>query len=255
MLDADKHYKDFNVNEMNCSVSNSSTDSIRPMDSVQESEESLSDTACKLTKMTFSSNFTITFYLAVYMNQSQLLGSISSANSDLNYNDGKMTHECYLHFSLNYHVLTGSKYSYLPSLIECEDTEFDEILNDIEIVDRTKHLVKKDSVTQNKTSFNFFCKSVSSAMDARLDIGLDTNVEISIRRLTMISSLDMYASLPQILTNEFVTTSPETTQWPEYITDIWSGPEFNSGLHTYQMFKSVFDCIFADLHLQVNTDF
>lgn len=118
-------------------------------------------------------------------------------------------------------------------------------------MDRSKNITKKDSLTQNKNNFNFFCKSISSALDARLDFGIDTNVEIHMRRLTMISSLDMYASLPQILTNEFISTPAEATVWPEYITDIWSGPEYNCGPNTYQMFKSVFDCIFADLHLQV----
>ena len=41
--------------------------------------------------------------------------------------------------------------------------------------------------------------------------------------------------------------------WPEYVTDIWSAPEYNCGQNTYKMFKSVFDSIFADLHLQVRS--
>ncbi|XP_055907013.1 baculoviral IAP repeat-containing protein 6 isoform X1 [Eupeodes corollae] len=142
------------------------------------------------------------------------------------------------------------KFSHLPSLIECEDTEFEDLMHEIDIDNRSKNLIKTDSVAQNKNNFNFFCKTVSSSMDARLDFGLDTNVEISIRRLTMISSLDMYASLPQILTNEYINSSPDTPAWPEYVTDIWSGPEYNCGLPTYEMFKNVFDCIFSDLHLQ-----
>lgn len=144
------------------------------------------------------------------------------------------------------------KYPYLPSLIECEDTEFDEILNDIDIIERNKTAPKKDNSNMNKNTVNYFCKSISSAMDSRLDIGLDLNVEIDLRRITMVSSLDMYSSLPQIPTSEFKTASPEVTVWPEYITDIWSGPEYNCGLNTYNMFKSVFDCILADLHLEVS---
>lgn len=139
----------------------------------------------------------------------------------------------------------------MPSLIECEDTEFDEILNDIDIIERNKAASKKDNSNINKNTVNYFCKSISSAMDARLDIGLDLNVEIDLRRITMVSSLDMYSSLPQIPSSEFKTASPEAAVWPEYITDIWSGPIYNCGLNTYNMFESVFDCILADLHLEV----
>lgn len=143
------------------------------------------------------------------------------------------------------------KYPYLPSLIECEDTEFDEILNDIDIIERNKAVPKKDNNSMNKNTVNYFCKSISSAMDSRLDIGLDLNVETDLRRITMVSSLDMYSSLPQIASSEFKTSTPEVAVWPDYITDVWSGPEYSCGVNTYNMFKNVFDCILADLHLEV----
>ncbi|XP_037945587.1 baculoviral IAP repeat-containing protein 6-like isoform X2 [Teleopsis dalmanni] len=144
---------------------------------------------------------------------------------------------------------SDAKYYHLPSLIECDDTEFDELLNDMAMIERTKP-TKKDNNNVNKNTVNYFCKSISSSLDARLDVGLDINIEVKIRRLTMISSLDMYASLPQIPGNEFVTPIPEATIWPEYITEIWSTPEFNESQNTYKMFKDVFDSIFADLHMQ-----
>ncbi|XP_034488815.1 baculoviral IAP repeat-containing protein 6 [Drosophila innubila] len=141
------------------------------------------------------------------------------------------------------------KYNYLPSLIECEDTEFDEMLNDIDMIERTKPITKKESNALCKNTFNFFCKSISIAMDSRLDAGLELHVEAQLRRLTNRTSLDLYSSLPQVLTNEFVSAPPEAAHWPEYLTQLWSGPDY-SGRNTYIMLKNVFDSILADLHYE-----
>ncbi|XP_037726370.1 baculoviral IAP repeat-containing protein 6 isoform X3 [Drosophila subpulchrella] len=141
------------------------------------------------------------------------------------------------------------KYNYLPSLIECDDTEFDEMLNDIDMIERTKPVTKKESNALCKNTFNFFCKSISIALDTRLDVGLELHVETLLRRLTNRTSLDLYSSLPQVLTNEFVSPPPEAAPWPEYLTQLWSGTEYN-GRNTYVMFKKVFDSILADLHYE-----
>ncbi|XP_015038690.2 baculoviral IAP repeat-containing protein 6 isoform X3 [Drosophila pseudoobscura] len=141
------------------------------------------------------------------------------------------------------------KYNYLPSLIECDDAEFDDMLNDIDMIERTKPVTKKESNALCKNTFNFFCKSISVAMDSRLDVGLELHVETQLRRLTNRTSLDLYASLPQVLTNEFVSPPPEAAPWPEYLTQLWSGSEYN-GRNTYVMFKNVFDSILADLHYE-----
>ncbi|XP_062126380.1 baculoviral IAP repeat-containing protein 6 isoform X3 [Drosophila sulfurigaster albostrigata] len=141
------------------------------------------------------------------------------------------------------------KYNYLPSLIECEDTEFDEMLNDIDMIERTKPITKKESNALCKNTFNFFCKSISIAMDSRLDAGLELHVEAQLRRLTNRTSLDLYSSLPQVVTNEFVSAPPEAVAWPEYLTQLWSGPDY-SGVNTYIMLKNVFDSILADLHYE-----
>ncbi|XP_017867118.1 PREDICTED: baculoviral IAP repeat-containing protein 6 isoform X9 [Drosophila arizonae] len=144
---------------------------------------------------------------------------------------------------------TSVKYNYLPSLIECEDTEFDEILNDIDMIERTKPITKKESNALCKNTFSFFCKSISIAMDSRLDAGLELHVETQLRRLTNRTSLDLYSSLPQVLTNEFVSAPPDAAPWPEYLTQLWSGPDY-SGRNTYIMLKNVFDSILADLHYE-----
>ncbi|KAL9897854.1 dual E2 ubiquitin-conjugating enzyme/E3 ubiquitin-protein ligase BIRC6-like isoform 3-T4 [Glossina fuscipes fuscipes] len=185
-------------------------DTVRPMEGMHETKDLFVD------------------YTSPYLSQPLTSSQINS--NDVQYTD-------------------GVKYPYLPSLIECEDTEFDEILNDIDITERSKPVARKEN-SNNKNTFNFFCKSLSGAMDARLDIGLNLHVEMDLRRITVVSSLDMFSSLPQIMTNDVITNAAEATIWPEYLTNIWSGPEYNCGLNTYNMFKNVFDCILSDLHLQ-----
>lgn len=78
------------------------------------------------------------------------------------------------------------------------------MLNDIDMIERTKPVTKKESNALCKNTFNFFCKSISIALDSRLEAGLELHVETQLRRLTNRTSLDLYSSLPQVLTNEFV---------------------------------------------------
>lgn len=142
------------------------------------------------------------------------------------------------------------RYPYLPSLIECDDTELDDIINDVDTGgDRVQSAAKKDNVSC-KGTFNFISKALSEAMDARLDIGLNLHVELDLRRINLASSLSLFSSLPQVMTGDIFTNVNEIAAWPNEITDIWSGPEYNCTLNTYSMFKNVFDSILADLHLQ-----
>lgn len=117
------------------------------------------------------------------------------------------------------------------------------------MIERTKPITKKESNALCKNTFSFFCKSISIAMDSRLDAGLELHVETQLRRLTNRTSLDLYSSLPQVLTNEFVSAPPDAAPWPEYLTQLWSGPDY-SGRNTYIMLKNVFDSILADLHYE-----
>lgn len=132
--------------------------------------------------------------------------------------------------------------------MECEDAEMDDIIDDI--LERGKVVMREDSLTLNRTGLNSSYRSVSTAMDARLDYGLETNVEIKMRRHTMMSSLNLFASLPQIQTPETFVNPVDIPVWPEHVIQAWSGPEYNQGISTNIMFVLVFDNIFADLHLQ-----
>lgn len=125
----------------------------------------------------------------------------------------------------------------------------DDIFDDI--LERSKNLIKNPNPTNPpRNGSTGVCRSVSCAMDARLEYGLETNVEVNLRRLTMMSSLNLCASLPQAPVNETIHTFIEIPAWPEYVVQAWSGSEYNQGISTTLMFALVFDNIFADLHLQ-----
>lgn len=134
--------------------------------------------------------------------------------------------------------------------MECEDAELDDLFDDI--LERGKNPMKRDknSTSLARSGLNTVYRSVSCAMDTRLEYGLETNVEVNLRRLTMMSSLNLFASLPQIPINETLNTYVETPAWPDYVLQAWSGNEYAQGISTNLMFVLVFDNIFSDLHLQ-----
>lgn len=122
--------------------------------------------------------------------------------------------------------------------MECEDTEMDDILEDI--MDTGKSIPKRDNSSSNLAG-------LSSAMDARLECSLDTNVEIFLRRLTMMTSLDLFANLTINNENGF---NVELPSWPDITLQAWSGHEYNQGCPTNIMLSCVFDDIFTDLSRQ-----
>lgn len=177
------------------------------------------------------------------------------------------------------------RYPYLPSLIECDDTDLDDIMmNDVVGGDsgggggvgiaggaeRTTNtttttttntnpsIIKKDN-GNCKGTYNFISKALSEAMDARLEMGLNLQVELDLRRVNLALSLSLFSALPQVMNgggggdvfhHHTNTNIDEIAPWPKEITEIWSGTEYNCSLPTYSMFKHVFDSILADLHLQ-----
>ncbi|XP_053681780.1 baculoviral IAP repeat-containing protein 6 isoform X2 [Sabethes cyaneus] len=142
----------------------------------------------------------------------------------------------------------------LPSLMECDDADMEDILILDDMLEREKRVFKKDgnaSVTTGRNGLSFLYKTISSAMDARLDIGLDTNVEITLRRLAMKATFNLIASLPQVTAGELLNASSnvELEGWPDTIVEAWSGVEYQQGIETNAMLTEVFDNILCDLHL------
>lgn len=89
---------------------------------------------------------------------------------------------------------------------------------------------------------------MSSTMDARLEYGLDTNIEILLKRLTIKSSVNLFASLPS--GGDAINFTNEIPAWPEEILNAWSSRDYQQSLDTNCMLMEVFESIFADLHLE-----
>ncbi|XP_065072528.1 baculoviral IAP repeat-containing protein 6 isoform X2 [Ochlerotatus camptorhynchus] len=141
----------------------------------------------------------------------------------------------------------------LPSLMECDDADMEDILILDDILERAKRVSKKDSssnMSSGRNGLTFLYKTVSSAMDARLETGLDINVEITLRRLAMKATFNLIASLPQVTVADPLNPNQlELPAWPESIVEAWSGEEYQQGMETNAMLTEVFDNILCDLHL------
>ncbi|GAB0094178.1 Baculoviral IAP repeat-containing protein 6 [Sergentomyia squamirostris] len=141
----------------------------------------------------------------------------------------------------------------LPSLMECEDAEMEDLLDDI--FDNAKSVTyKKDNTTQSRTVFtvnyrSFFSRTVSCVMDARLEYGLESNIEIALRRLSMATSLNLFANWPPVVPDgEIYEATVDLPPWPEHIVQAWSCAEYTQGYPTHVMLILVFDNIFSDFH-------
>lgn len=161
---------------------------------------------------------------------------------------------------LNYDVFKNEATKYqLPSLMECDDTDgIEDILDDI--LEQSKKLTaagigKKDGIPPTPPARNgvytlLYRSKVSSTMDARLEYGLDTNTEVFLRRLTMKSSLNLFASLPQQENKDIGNLQTETAPWPEATINAWNHPDYLQQIDTNIMLMEVFETIFSDLHLE-----
>lgn len=136
----------------------------------------------------------------------------------------------------------------LPSLLECDDAEMEDLLEDF--LERDKKGLKKDNLSSRGGITTILYRTISSAMDARLEYGIDTNIEITLRRLTMKSSLNLCATLPQISMSETIHATFDLEPWPENIVQPWSGSEYNQEIRTNTMLTEIFDNIFSDLHME-----
>lgn len=68
----------------------------------------------------------------------------------------------------------------LPSLLDCDEAEMEDLLEDF--LERDEKGLKKDNLSSRGNFITILYRTISSAMDARLEYGLDTNIEITLRQ-------------------------------------------------------------------------
>lgn len=175
------------------------------------------------------------------------------------------------------------KFTQLPSVMEmeCEMDGFDDIFDDIVSESMLKNYIAAPALppvsanhnastavpktsgpnakpnVMSRVNGSVFHRSVSSSMDQRLAVGLETNIETQMRRWTLSSATSLFASLPTYphLQTHFNLldlpaahqATPDIGVWPERIVHAWSNDEYQSNQAAVQMFVGVFDTIFEDL--------
>ncbi|CAB0044915.1 unnamed protein product [Trichogramma brassicae] len=76
----------------------------------------------------------------------------------------------------------------LPSLLESDDSEFEEFLDNI--LERGKTILKKGGTSSKYSTITNF-GSISQAIDARLEYGVETGVAIALRRLSTLGKYNL----------------------------------------------------------------
>lgn len=168
------------------------------------------------------------------------------------------------------------KFAQLPSLMEMEsemdgyDEMFDEFVTGVmqknypaapsmTVLSNKLPTAPKSTCPNAKSSVTtrIIYRSISSSMDQRLAVGLETNIETTMRRWTLSSATNLFASLPTYPNQQnhfnlldLPAASLGVTEigvWPEHILQAWSNDGYQSNQSAVQMLVSVFDTIFEDL--------
>lgn len=131
--------------------------------------------------------------------------------------------------------------SQLPSVFESDDSELDDFLDDI--LERGRSLLRRNGAAKTSIANG----SISSAMDARLELGVETITEIQLRRLTSLatSNLLQHLSSPTSDIDDPKIPSP----WPEELLSPWT--QITSvDLNNSEMLSICFNILFNEMQLQ-----
>lgn len=134
--------------------------------------------------------------------------------------------------------------NHLPSVFESDDSELDDFLDDI--LERGRSLLRRSGTTKTTVSNG----SISSAMDARLELGVETTAEIQLRRLTNLAT----SNLLQYLTNPITESenSQASSPWPNELLQPWIGFK-TADMSNGEMLTVCFNNLFHEMQLQSAT--
>ncbi|XP_033217381.1 baculoviral IAP repeat-containing protein 6 isoform X2 [Belonocnema kinseyi] len=141
----------------------------------------------------------------------------------------------------------------LPSLVESDDSELEDYLDDI--LERGKSIMKKGGAIPKYPSSTNSGTFISLAVDARLEYGVETAVEIALRRLSTLGAYNLPLSLsatihvpPEAARTPQPTNSRQAPGWNDRSQESWNiGDSMPSSL---MMLTRCFDKIFSELHIQ-----
>lgn len=124
----------------------------------------------------------------------------------------------------------------LPSVYESEDSELEDFLDDI--LERGRSLLKKtNKATHSSCSGSF-------AMDSRLEMGVETSAEITLRKLMILSTYNLVQNING--TAGSVENEIELQPWPSSLILSWQmQPQCNASYRS--MLMNCFDALFQNI--------
>ncbi|XP_016842826.1 baculoviral IAP repeat-containing protein 6 isoform X2 [Nasonia vitripennis] len=138
----------------------------------------------------------------------------------------------------------------LPSLMESDDSEFEEFLDNI--LERGKTILKKGSAVSKYPTIT--SSGISQAIDARLEYGVETGVEISLRRLSALGTYNLPLGINATInptTDSTRHSQPSTSRQSSYSErnqDSWNSSDPPPS--SLFMLTRCFDKIFSELYIQ-----
>lgn len=130
--------------------------------------------------------------------------------------------------------------------MESDDSELEDFLDDI--LERGRNLLRKGAANRVPVSA---ASSISTALDARLEYGVEGSAEVMLRRLTALGAYNLPLSV-----NAAIQPPPETARqsaafaWDETTLVMWQPTDGNQP-DSLQMLTTCFDKVFTELHQQV----
>lgn len=135
-------------------------------------------------------------------------------------------------------------------MLESDDSELEDFLDDI--LERGRNLLRKGAANRVPVSAT---SCISTALDARLEYGVEGSAEVMLRRLTALGAYNLPLSVnaaiqPPPETARQSSSSSSSSAWDENTLVMWQSSDSNLP-DSLQMLTTCFDTVFSELHQQV----